>query len=248
MPISRRIRFKVRDFLVYTGRSTGGRSYTAIVDSCRRLKGTTIETNFISPDDNVEDEEGEAPEVPTTGQALDSKLKGFGLVTDYEVTAYTSGGEGALQLEPILSRQLFRNLRKRRVLMIHPGYFNLNQGIERRLYDLAKKHCGEKLWWKISLDNLHAKSCSAQALKYFRRDVVDVMKADSLPEFHIAIDTEKAIVVFFRRDRYNSKQDRQLYAAIHRELVAKKLTRWYYGLLRWDSHLMPPARQELLPA
>jgi len=248
MPISRRIRFKVRDFLVYTGRSTGGRSYTAIVDSCRRLKGTTIETNFISPDDNDEDEEGDAHEVPTTGHALDSKLKGSGLVTDYDVTVYTSGREGALELELILSRQLFRNLGKRRVLMIHPGYFNLNQGIERRLYDLAKKHCGEKLWWKIRLDNLHAKSGSAQALKYFRRDVVDVMKADSLPEFHIAIDTEKAIVVFFRRDRDNSKQDRQLYAAIHRELVAKKLTRWYYGLLRWDSHLMPPAQRERLPA
>lgn len=248
MPISRRIRFKVRDFLVYTGRSTGGRSYTAIVDSCRRLKGTTIETNFIATDDNDEDEEGDAPDVPPKGQALDSKLKGFGLITDYDVTVYTSGGEGALELELILSRQLFRNLRKRRVLMIHPGYFNLNQGIERRLYDLAKKHCGEKLWWKISLDNLHAKSGSAQALKYFRRDVVDVMKADSLPEFHIAIDTEKAIAVFFRRDRENTKQDRQLHAAIHREIVAKKLTRWYYGLLRWDSHLMPPAQQELLPA
>ncbi|MCX4150024.1 MULTISPECIES: replication initiator protein A [Paraburkholderia] len=248
MPISRRIRFKVRDFLVYTGRSTGGRSYTAIVDSCRRLKGTNIETNFISPEDEDEDEEGAPPEAPKAGQTLEKKLKGFGLITDYEVTTYTSGGEGALELELILSRQLYKDLRKRRVLMIHHGYFNLNQGIQRRLYDLAKKHCGDKLWWKIGLDNLHAKSGSAQALKYFRRDVVDVMKADSLPEFHIAIDTEKAIVVFFRRDRDNVKQDRHLHAAIHREIVAKKLTRWYYGLLRWDSHLMPPAQHELLPA
>ena len=258
LPTSRRIRFKVRDFLVYTGRSTGGRSYTDIVNSCRRLKGTTIETNFILP--SMEESQEPRTRVietklgdvdtesyaPTTGEP-DQKLRGFGLITDYDVTVYTSKGDGALELELILSRQLYNDLRKRRVLTIHHGYFQLDQGLERRLYDLAKKHCGEKLWWKIGLDKLHPKSGSAQALKYFRRDVVAVMKADALPEFHIAIDTEKAMVVFFRRDRDNPKQDKQLHAAIHREIAAKKLTRWYYGLLRWDSHLTPPAQGELLP-
>ncbi|MEK7885828.1 replication initiator protein A [Burkholderia contaminans] len=41
--------------------------------------------------------------------------------------------------------------------------------LERRLYDLAKKRCGDKLRFKIGLEKLYGKSGSAQALKYFRR-------------------------------------------------------------------------------
>lgn len=226
-PVSRRIRFKVRDFLLYTGRSTGGASYTRILDSCRRLKGTTIETNFDAGGTHIE-------------------VRGYSLIDDYGVTIYTANKQGALEVEVILSTWTYGSLMSRRVLTIHPGYFALAQGLERRLYDLAKKHCGDKLWWKIGLDKLYAKSGSAQAQKYFRRDLVAVMEADQLPEFHIALDEEKAMVIFFRCDRENRKQDKELTANIHRELLSKKLTKWYFSLRRWDSKQQPQPQLELL--
>lgn len=235
LPVSRRVRFKVRDFLNYTNRSTGGASYQRIVDGCRRLRGTTVETNFdsIRPGAN--------------GDGIHATLAGYGLIDEYKVVAYTANKKGALEVELILSRWTFDSLLNRRVLTIHPGYFGLGQGLERRLYDLAKKHCGDKLWFKIGLEKLHDKSGSAQALKYFRRDLVAAIAADQLPEFHIALDEEKAMVVFFRCDRDNRRQDEQLTAGIHRELLAKKLLKWYYALRRWDSAAQRPAQYDLIP-
>ncbi|KWK68830.1 hypothetical protein WM15_06465 [Burkholderia ubonensis] len=235
LPVSRRIRFKVRDFLKYTRRSTGGASYERIVDSCRRLKGTIIETNFDTS----------RPGANAAG--IHPTLRGYGLIEEYTVITYTGNKKGALEVELILSTWTFDSLLNRRVLTIHPGYFGLGQGLERRLYDLAKKHCGEKLWFKIGLGKLYEKSGSAQALKYFRRDLVDAMKADKLPEFHIAIDDEKAMVVFFRCDRDNRRQDEQLIAGIHRELLSRKLLKWYYALRRWDSGSQVDAQYELIP-
>jgi plasmid replication initiation protein len=236
LPVSRRIRFKVRDFLVYTGRSTGGASYTRIVDSCRRLKGTIVETNF------------DASRLGANEEGIHESLYGYGLIENYKIITYTGNKKGALEVELILSTWTFDSLINRKVLTIHPGYFDLAQGLERRLYDLAKKHCGEKLWFKIGLDKLYAKSGSAQAQKYFRRDVVAAMVADKMPEFHIALDDDKAMVIFFRCDRDNQKQNAQLIAGIHRELLSKKLLNWYYTLRRWDSKSDPKAQMDLLPA
>ncbi|WP_454875197.1 replication initiator protein A [Paraburkholderia xenovorans] len=233
--VSRRIRFKVRDFLNYTRRSTGGASYTRIIDSCRRLKGTIVETNFDAFRQGANEE------------GIHETLQGYGLIEEYKVISYTTNKQGALEVELILSEWTFDSLLNRRVLTIHPGYFGLGQGLERRLYDLAKKHCGDKLWFKIGLDKLHAKSGSAQALKYFRRDLVEAIKADTLPEFHIALDDDKAMVVFFRCDRDNRRQDEQLVASIHRELLSKKLQKWYYALRRWDSAAHGEAQYQLIP-
>ncbi|WP_261520965.1 replication initiator protein A [Burkholderia multivorans] len=235
LPVSRRVRFKVRDFLVYTERSTGGASYTRIIDSCRRLKGTLIETNFDSSRPGAADHE------------VHEILHGYGLIEDYKVITYTGNGKGALEVELILSTWTYAALINRKILAIHPSYFGLGQGLERRLYDLAKKHCGEKLWWKIGLDKLYAKSGSAQAQKYFRRDVVAAMVADNMPEFHIALDDDKAMVIFFRCDRDNQKQNDQINAGIHRELLTKKQLKWYYALRRWDSKSDPKAQLDLLP-
>ncbi len=153
MRVSRRIRFKVRDFLNYTHRSTGGASYTRIIDSGRRLKGTIVETNFDTFRQGANEE------------GIHETLQGYGLIEEYKVISYTANKQGALKVELILSEWTFDLLLNRRVLTIHLGYFGLGQGLERRLYDLAKKHCGDKLWFKIGLDKLHAKSGSAQALK-----------------------------------------------------------------------------------
>lgn len=236
IPVSRRIRFKVRDFLKYTRRSTGGASYERIVDSCRRLKGTIIETNFDSS----------RPGANESG--IHETLRGYGLIQEYTVISYTANRKGALEVELVLSSWTYDLLLSRRILTLHPGYFDLGQGLERRLYDLAKKHCGDKLWFKIGLEKLYVKSGSAQALKYFRRDLVEAIKADKLPEFHIALDDEKAMVVFFRCDRDNRRQNEQLTASIHRELLSKKLSKWYYALRRWDSGVQDVAQYELIPA
>ncbi|MBS2132081.1 replication initiator protein A (plasmid) [Burkholderia thailandensis] len=259
---SRRIRFRVRDYLRYVNRSTGGRSYTAILDSCRRLRGTTVETNVdlelesgfeeialageSVPVDLAARKEGAGPD-GEADRKVKERTRGFGFIEDYDVIEYTASGDGAVELEVILSRWTYNAIIKRRVLTMHPGYFGLGQPLERRLYDIAKKHCGDKLWWKIGLEKLHEKTGSAQELKYFRRDIVDMMMADRMPEFHVAIDDERAQVVFFRCDKENRKLDAGLAAQIHQELIAKKLTKWFFSLRRWDSRADPKTQLALIP-
>ena len=89
--VSRRIRFKVRDFLNYTHRSTDGASYTRIIDSCCRLKGTIVETNFDALRQGANEE------------GIHETLQGYGLIEEYKVISYTANKQGALEVELILS-------------------------------------------------------------------------------------------------------------------------------------------------
>lgn len=165
---SRRIRVDVYPFLVGTRRSTGGAAYERVVDMCRRLKGTTIETN-----------------VKTNEQ---EQLEGFGLIEDYKVTTYTKNGKGALELELTISEWLYRAAMDFDILTLHPDYFSLGQALERRVYELARKHCGDKAWWEINLPLLLEKTGSSQALRRFKQEIKDIVERDALPDYRVFLD------------------------------------------------------------
>ncbi len=165
---SRRVRVDVYPFLVGTRRSTGGAAYERVVDMCRRLRGTTIETNIKT---NEKEE-----------------LEGFGLIEDYKVTSWTKNGKGALELELILSDWLYRAALDFDILTLHPDYFSLGQALERRLYELARKHCGDKAWWEIGLPLLLEKTGSTQTLRRFKQDIKEIIESDPLPDYRVYLD------------------------------------------------------------
>lgn len=166
--VSRRVRVDVYPFLVGTRRSTGGAAYERVVDMCRRLKGTTIETNVKT--NEIE------------------QLEGFGLIEDYRVTAWTKNGKGALELELTISDWLYRAALDFDILTLHPDYFSLGQALERRLYELARKHCGDKAWWEISLPLLLEKTGSSQRPSRFKQEIKEIIGRDSLPDYRLFID------------------------------------------------------------
>ena len=180
--VSRRVRIEVYPFLVGTRRSTGGAAYERVVDMCRRLKGTTIETN-------VKTNEKE-------------QIEGFGLIEDYKVTAWTKNEKGALELELTISEWLYRAAMEYDILTLHPEYFSLGQALERRLYELARKHCGDKAWWEINLPLLHEKTGSSQSPRRFKQDLKDIAARDTLPDYRIGLDesVRPNKVVFITRD------------------------------------------------
>lgn len=169
MKVGRRLKLSSHPFLVSTKRSTGGTAYEGIVDMCRRLKGTTIETN-----------------VKTNEQ---ERTEGFGLIEDYKVTQYTKNGKGALELEVTLSDWLYRAAISSDILTLHPGYFSLGQALERRLYELGRKHCGQQAWFCISLPLLQEKAGSVQEARYFKQEIKGILKANRLPDFKLYLDT-----------------------------------------------------------
>ena len=88
------------------------------------------------------------------------------------------------------------------VLTLPKEYFELSQPLERRLFELARKHTGKGAYWVVSMERLRLKSGSRQDIYGFTRDVKRIMAADNLPAYRVALDTSKrpAHVVFFTRD------------------------------------------------
>lgn len=184
LPSDRRVRILVGDFIRHTGRSDGGASYERVLDMCRRLRGTTLETNIRT--------------------LTEEETKGFSLIDDYTVVRSTRSGKGATEIEITLSEWFWRHAAGLDVLTLSPGYFQLSRPLEKRLYELARKHVGQQPMWKIDIRLLQEKCGSTRELKYFRRDLQEVVDDNTMPEYRVLIDSKRrpAHVVFLTRQMH----------------------------------------------
>jgi plasmid replication initiation protein len=82
----------------------------------------------------------------------------------------------------------------REVLTLHRDYFRLRKPLERRMYELARKHCGKQDEWVISLELLKEKCRSASSDKEFRRLVGVICEEDaehsSIPDYALTIEDD----------------------------------------------------------
>ena len=172
-PISRTLTLRAHDLLVATGRETSGDAYRRLTAAFQRLAGTRITTNLADTRD------GEAWEVTT----------GFGLIETWRVVRRARGPKGGagrmVSVLVVLSDWLYRAVRDKAVLTIDRGYFALRKPLERRIYELARKHCGRQEGWRVSLEVLHQKSGSASPRRVFRRMIRDMIAADILPDYEL---------------------------------------------------------------
>jgi len=105
-----------------------------------------------------------------------------------------------LAIELRLSDWLYNAIIGREVLTLSRDYFRLSRGLERRLYELARKHCGHQAKWLIGLDLLHKKSGSNSPLKRFRLEVKKIARADTLPDYRVRYDETADQVMFYTKD------------------------------------------------
>ncbi|WP_171172920.1 replication initiator protein A [Ruegeria sp. HKCCA5929] len=172
--VSRRIRINSRDFLVFSNRKTGGKDYKAMEDSLERLSGTRIRTNIVTGDEE--------------------QLDGFGLINAYSVRKKrdSNGKEGKmLWVEIELSSWVFNAIEQREVLTLSPDYFRLRKPLERRIYELARKHCGRKSEWKCSVDILYNKSGSRSNKRQFRYLLSQIAQTNHLPDYFVESDGQE---------------------------------------------------------
>lgn len=167
-PISQVIRFRAHDLLKSTNRMTNGQGYEALKAAFERLSGTRISTNIVT---------GKREEFET-----------FGIIERAKIVRETR--EGRMQeIEVKLSDWVFNAIQAKEVLTLHRDYFRLRRPIERRLYELARKHCGRQKEWRISLDLLRKKCGSGSTLKEFKRLVSRVVNDDiqtsHMPDYSI---------------------------------------------------------------
>ncbi len=82
-------------------------------------------------------------------------------------------------IEITLSDWVFNAIREKsgELLTISHGYFRLRKLLERRLYEIARKHCGTKnREWKFKMVTLHGKMGSQSTLAGFRRMTTSIIE------------------------------------------------------------------------
>lgn len=182
--ISRTVRFIAYDFLTATNRDTSGRAYQRLGEMLARLTGTRIETN-----------------IETAGK----RERGFfGLVDSAKVIDRDGNGR-MVAVELTLPDWLFRSVDTMRVLTLSRDYFLLRKPLDRRIYELARKHCGVQPNWRVSLAVLHRKSGSVDELRNFRVAVRLLAESSKLPDFLMSFDDGRDIVMFYSKGSKGSK-------------------------------------------
>jgi hypothetical protein len=173
------VRITTHDMLVSTNRNTGGIIYERLEDALDRLAGTRIKTNIATGD-----------EVST---------QNFELIEWYDYNRKGSGMSERLKyLELKLSDWMFRAVESAEVLPISRDYFRLRRPIDRRLYELARKHCGKQPAWKVTASLLQKKIGSRQDDKHFMAYLRELAASNDLPGYQVRLQYD--IVMFTRRE------------------------------------------------
>ena len=103
-----------------------------------------------------------------------------------------------IAVEVTLSDWLFNAIQANEVLTIHPDYFRLRKPLERRLYEIARKHVGKQGVWKIGLSALHGKSGSTDVLRNFKVKLKEIIEANTIPEYRYQLGADDLVTIYDR--------------------------------------------------
>lgn len=186
--VSQTVRFKAFDLLTATNRGTDGRGYEQLRVAFERLSGTRIETNITTADTEI--------------------LDGFGLIDRYRIVRENRDGR-MQEIEVKLSDWVFNAINAREVLTLSRNYFRLRKPLERRLYEIARKHCGYKQRWAIGLPKLKEKCGSYSTDKEFKRLISNIVAEDTahdhIPDYNLRLEGSQA--VFYSRGSVPALQE-----------------------------------------
>lgn len=179
---NRTIRLRAHDLLVSTNRQTNGQGYELLKKALKRLKGTVIETNIV------------------TGEQ--DRWSVFGILEKADVVREMNGRMAEIEVQ--FPEWLYNSVISHSVLTISRDYFRLRKPLERRIYELARKHCGSKKQWQITIHNLHKKSGSGGHIDKFRYMLKKIEQHDHLPDYRIEVRDDN---VFFLAKNYTDRPE-----------------------------------------
>ena len=216
----RTLRISCHDLLVATNRVVNGDSYRRLRLALQRLKGATIETN-----------------IKTNKR---EQTHAFGLIESYRIIESSRVKDRMVRLEITLSEWFYHSIIGKEVLTINKEYFRLKKPLERRLYEIARKHCGNQEIWQIGLIPLMEKVGSTGTLRKFRYNMHQIAAANHLPDYTIHLDDDDT-VTFSNTSASDNVQGvlaleamptiNQQTLAKAKEIVALSGTRWDFNML-----------------
>jgi plasmid replication initiation protein len=164
-PVTRTLVLRAHDLLVATNRESSGDGYQRLREAFERLAGTRITTNMAMGDIEV--------------------TRGFGLIEGWQITRASRQGR-MISVTVTLSDWLMQAVLSKAVLTLSRDYFRLRKPLERRVYELARKHCGRQPEWRVSVETLLKKSGSASPRRVFRAMLRAMIVEDHLPDYRMA--------------------------------------------------------------
>lgn len=169
------VRFSARELCIATNRQIGGDHYKRLEDAFARLQGAQFVTNV------------------KTGGKIETRI--FSLIDEGGFVRTDDERFRLDYCEVKLSRWMMRAIESLEVVSISRDYFRLRRPLERRLYEIARKHCGSSPKWQISLDKLQNKTGSNAPAKKFRLNLREIIKADVTPFYRFELSEDDLVTV-----------------------------------------------------
>ena len=185
--IGKRVRFSARELMMATNRNTDGREYKRVEKAFQRLQGTQFKTSIC------------------TGNKKEVRI--FSLIDE---GGYVMREEGEWRLdycEVVLSDWFMRAIETNEVVSISEDYFRLRRPLERRIYEIARKHCGSQKRWHINLAKLQDKTGSNAPLKKFRLNIRQIIEGDHLPFYRLELTSDDLVIFRPRQQRVTVAAD-----------------------------------------
>ena len=167
--LSPTIRVQPGDLLKRISWGVSGRAYERLIGALDRLQATTIKTNIRANSKTRE----------TTFSWIDS----YTHLVDERT-------QRSLGMEITLSKWFFDGVMdKRNVLAISPLYFEITSGLGKWLYRASRKHAGGNgaEGFTIGFETLHQKSGSESSLPSFKNKILELARANTLPEINLEV-------------------------------------------------------------
>ena len=182
--VERRVRLTSIDMLQFSNRRTDGRAYDELELALNRLSMLRMKARIES------------------SEYVHTNI--FGVIDGASMTRKRDRKDrpGALLgCEIILSDWLLDTIKANNILTLHPNYFRLRRPLDRRLYQIGRKHCGLSAdrSWEIGLKKLHARSGSVASLWEFRRLVKDFAgrwRGRQFLDYEVDFDPTRDIATF----------------------------------------------------
>jgi plasmid replication initiation protein len=178
--IGRRVRFNARELLMATNRPTNNLGYQRLEQAFHRLRGANFQTDI------------------TTGGKRETRV--FGLIEEGGFVMKEQGWR-LDYCEIVLSDWVMQAIKADEVVTISADYFRLRRPLERRLYEIARKHCGTSPKWQIGIAKLQDKTGSNAPLKKFRLNLREIIEADVTPFYSFELTDKDLVIVRPRKAR-----------------------------------------------
>lgn len=164
--------FTANDFFRITGTKSCGTAYDRLEAGLDRLQSTQVKTNLL--DDSGDEGETNA----------------FSWIDDYKIKwRKNKAGEKTMHgVRVILGRRLYKAiLEKNQVLTYDSRYFQLSP-MEKRLYEIARAHCGDQPGFKMGIEKLHTRVGLTIPLRTFKLRLATLQKKKRpIPGYGISV-------------------------------------------------------------